>query len=40
MPIKVDWLWLIVGIAIGLTINGLLKHDKIPVSYPTATGIS
>lgn len=40
MPVKVDWLWLAVGIAIGLCINGCLKNDKVPISYPTAMGIS
>lgn len=38
MPIKIDWLWLIVGIAVGLGVHGLLRYEKFPVSYPT--GIS
>lgn len=38
MPFKVDWLWLIIGLVIGLMLNGLLKHDKFPVSYPMKAG--
>lgn len=36
MPFKVDWLWLIVGIAIGLVVHGCLDHEKFPVSYPSS----
>lgn len=36
MPFKIDWLSIIIGVAVGLAIHAMLDSKKIPVNYPKA----